>query len=58
MKLTEEQCADLAASFDKAQAHFAFERQRLDISIPQAAFRNNIRGYIPLSDGIMASLWG
>lgn len=47
MKLTEEQCADLAASFDKAQAHFAFERQRLDISIPQAAFRNNIRGYIP-----------
>ncbi|WP_447870071.1 fimbrial biogenesis usher protein [Serratia fonticola] len=47
LKLTGEQCADLPASFDKAQTRFAFERQRLDISIPQAAFRNNVRGYIP-----------
>lgn len=47
LKLTAEQCADLPASFDKAQTRFTFERQRLDISIPQAAFRNNVRGYIP-----------
>ncbi|EFN4431318.1 TPA: fimbrial biogenesis usher protein [Escherichia coli] len=59
MKLTSEQCADLPASFDKAHTRFAFERQRLDISIPQAAFRNNVRGYIPperWDNGITAGL--
>lgn len=45
-QLSDEQCADLPALFDKANTRFAFERQRLDISIPQAAFRNKIRGYI------------
>ncbi|MGQ6547484.1 fimbrial biogenesis usher protein [Serratia sp. IR-2025] len=59
LKLTGEQCADLPASFDKAQTRFEFERQRLDISIPQAAFRNNVRGYIPperWDNGITAGL--
>lgn len=59
LKLKGEQCADLPASFDKAQTNFVFERQRLDISIPQAMFRNNIRGYIPpdrWDNGITAGL--
>lgn len=59
LKLTGEQCADLPASFDKAQTRFEFERQRLDISIPQAAFRNNVRGYIPperWDNGITAAM--
>lgn len=59
LKLTGEQCADLPASFDKAQVRFLFGRQRLDISIPQAAFRNNVRGYIPperWDNGISAGL--
>lgn len=59
LKLTGEQCADLSSSFDRAQTRFAFERQRLDISIPQAAFRNNVRGYIPperWDNGITAGL--
>ncbi|MGX9867192.1 fimbrial biogenesis usher protein [Enterobacter mori] len=59
LKLTEGQCADLPASFDLAQTRFTFERQRLDISIPQAAFKNNARGYIPperWDNGITAGL--
>src|SRR5690606_3347366 len=40
-------CADIASAIPAASTLFDFERQRLDISIPQAALRNNARGYIP-----------
>lgn len=43
----ESQCADLPSAIPAASTLFDFERQRLDISIPQAALRNNARGYIP-----------
>ncbi|HDV8502055.1 MULTISPECIES: fimbrial biogenesis usher protein [Enterobacter] len=40
-------CVDLPAAIPAATTFFDFEHQRLNISIPQAALRNNARGYIP-----------
>lgn len=45
--LTEGQCANLPAAFDKAAIRFEFDSQRLYVSVPQAALKNNVRGYIP-----------
>ena len=53
-------CVDFQSTFDKSQARFNFEEQKLDIDIPQAAFMNNVRGYIPPSEwqsGINALLF-
>ncbi|WP_017891207.1 fimbrial biogenesis usher protein [Serratia sp. S4] len=57
--LTEGQCANLPAALDKAETRFDFDNQRLYISVPQAALKNNIRGYIPpeqWDNGITAGL--
>jgi len=40
-------CINLSQVIDKAQTTFDFDKQRLYISIPQAALENNARGYIP-----------
>ncbi|MGX5088253.1 fimbrial biogenesis usher protein [Enterobacter sp. UPMP2052] len=40
-------CVDIATAIPAASARFNFEQQRLDLSVPQAAIRNNARGYIP-----------
>lgn len=42
-----DQCIDLAATIPQASARFDFENLRLYISIPQAALKNNVRGYVP-----------
>ncbi|WES70585.1 fimbrial biogenesis usher protein [Superficieibacter sp. HKU1] len=42
-----ESCIDVGAAIPAASSRFDFARQRLDISIPQAAIKNNARGYIP-----------
>lgn len=50
------ECADLAA-IPQARAEFAFERQQLVLSIPQAAINNLARGYVAperLDEGINA----
>jgi outer membrane usher protein len=44
--LPADDCVDLAMTISHAMTHFDFERQRLDISIPQAALKNDARGYI------------
>lgn len=57
--LAKGQCIDLTATLNKVETRFDFERQKLYMSIPQAAFKNNIRGYIPpeqWDDGINALL--
>ncbi|MGQ5846584.1 fimbria/pilus outer membrane usher protein [Serratia sp. IR-2025] len=41
-----EECANLAA-IPQASAQFQFNRQRLVLSIPQAALENRVRGYVP-----------
>ncbi|MCP2006219.1 UNVERIFIED_ORG: outer membrane usher protein [Buttiauxella agrestis ATCC 33320] len=40
-------CVNIATAIPAAIATFDYEQLRLDISIPQAALRNNARGYIP-----------
>lgn len=40
-------CVDIATLIPAATSHFDFDNQRLDISIPQAALKNDARGYIP-----------
>lgn len=40
-------CIDIGAAIPAASSRFDFARQRLDISIPQAAMKNSARGYIP-----------
>lgn len=50
------ECADLAA-IPQASAEFAFERQQLLLSIPQAAINSHARGYVAperLDEGINA----
>lgn len=50
---------DFSSTYDKSQTRFDFEEQKLRVDIPQAAFINNIRGYIPPSEwqeGIKALL--
>ncbi|BEM36244.1 outer membrane usher protein (plasmid) [Serratia marcescens] len=41
------QCVNLPQTIPDAATRFDFENQRLYISIPQAALKNNVRGYIP-----------
>ena len=40
-------CVDIAKLIPAASAQFDFSTQRLNISIPQAALKNDARGYIP-----------
>ncbi|MVX99188.1 fimbrial biogenesis usher protein [Enterobacteriaceae bacterium 8376wB9] len=57
--LAKDQCVSLPAAFKKAATRFEFDHQRLYISIPQAALKNNVRGYIPAElwdNGITAGL--
>lgn len=57
--LEKDQCIDLGTTLNKVEARFDFDRQKLYIGIPQAAFKNNIRGYIPpekWDDGVNALL--
>lgn len=44
--LASEQCVNLAQIIPMASATFRFNRQRLDISIPQAALKSIARGYV------------
>ncbi|MBV8042160.1 fimbria/pilus outer membrane usher protein [Pluralibacter sp.] len=55
---TKGECADLSA-IPQASSEFAFNRQQLLLSIPQAAMDNHARGYVPperLDEGINALL--
>jgi len=45
--LEEEKCGLLVSSIKEASALLDVERQRLNISVPQAFMRNTVRGYIP-----------
>lgn len=40
-------CVDIATLIPAATTHFDFSAQRLNISIPQAALKNDARGFIP-----------
>ncbi len=42
----EETCVDLAAAIPNASAEFRFSSQQLNLSIPQAALKNQARGYV------------
>lgn len=44
------ECVNFHSTFDKSLSKFDFESQKLYLNIPQAAFINNVRGYIPPSD--------
>lgn len=58
-KAAPDSCVDIVTAIPSANTTFDFEQQRLDISIPQAALKNNARGYIPPSqwdEGINALL--
>lgn len=46
-KLPPPTCIGISTIIPDAKTTFNFETQRLDISIPQAALRNDARGYIP-----------
>ena len=46
-KAAPDSCINIATAIPAATATFDYEQLRLDISIPQAALRNNARGYIP-----------
>lgn len=46
----DDSCVDITTAIPSASTTFDFEQQRLDISIPQAALKNNARGYIPPSE--------
>lgn len=53
------QCIDLPETLPQAGSRFDFETQRVFLSIPQAALKNNARGYIPpeeWDEGIPAAL--
>ncbi|AHW95300.1 outer membrane usher protein [Enterobacter asburiae L1] len=41
------QCIDIATLIEGAKASFDFGKQRLDLSVPQVALKNSVRGYIP-----------
>ena len=43
----EGKCIDIATLIEGAKASFDFGKQRLDLSVPQVALKNNARGYIP-----------
>ncbi len=44
---TNKQCTDFSTIIEGANSQFQFDKQKLMISIPQAALSNQIRGYIP-----------
>lgn len=46
-KLSAESCVPLADAIPGSRADFDFEKQRLDISLPQASLKQSARGYIP-----------
>jgi outer membrane usher protein len=43
----DQRCVDFAKIIEGASANFQFNKQKLYISLPQAALKNQIRGYIP-----------
>lgn len=52
-------CVNVPQAIPDASVHFDFERQRLDISLPQIALKNAGRGYIPpeeWDEGITSAL--
>ncbi|MBI0277972.1 fimbrial biogenesis usher protein [Hafnia alvei] len=56
-KLPADACVSLTDSFPGARADFNIKQLRLDISLPQAALKQNARGYIPpeqWDDGVNA----
>lgn len=58
-KAPQESCVDIAKAIPSASTTFDFEKQHLEISIPQAAMQNRARGYIPpeqWDEGINAML--
>lgn len=46
-EMAQDKCFDFVRKVPHAISRFDFEKQRLYISIPQAAMTNNVRGYIP-----------
>lgn len=44
---TPDTCVDIAQAIPAANTTLNFEQLRLDISVPQAAMNNRVRGYIP-----------
>lgn len=53
----DQQCLDLAHLIEGANTHFQFDKQKLTLSLPQLALKNQVRGYIPpeqWDDGINA----
>lgn len=56
---TDDQCLDIAVVIPDANTEFEFERQVLNISVPQAFLQNDFRGYISpklWDNGITAAL--
>lgn len=47
MALSNDTCVDIAKEIPDASTHFVFEQLQLQISIPQAALNQYVRGYIP-----------
>ncbi|MFW1942595.1 fimbria/pilus outer membrane usher protein [Acinetobacter guillouiae] len=53
----DQQCLDLANLIEGANTHFQFDKQKLNLSLPQLALKDQVRGYIPpeqWDDGINA----
>lgn len=53
----DQQCLDLALLIEGASTHFQFDKQKLNLSLPQLALKDQVRGYIPpeqWDDGINA----
>ena len=44
---SEDRCVDFMTRIPGADSEFLFEKQRLNLSFPQASVRNNVKGYIP-----------
>lgn len=53
----DQQCLDLGHLIEGANTHFQFDKQKLTLSLPQIALKNQVHGYIPpeqWDDGINA----
>lgn len=53
----DQQCLDIALLIEGASTHFQFDKQKLNLSLPQLALKDQVRGYIPpeqWDDGINA----
>lgn len=46
-RLAKEGCVDLSAAIPQASSEFNFSQQQVNLSIPQAALTQQIRGYVP-----------